>query len=228
MLDGLEQYKNYNEFGAKLKPIYEPYQDFLKQQGLDEVKATQYLLAAQHRLQTGDMNQRREMIHNLARSYGIELTPAQEQAAQQSPEITAVMEQVQNIQSVLRQQQEAQTQQVRAKVSGEVEAFAAEHEFFDDVADEVAKFVGLGYDLPKAYEMATWANPVVRAKQIEKETTSRLEATKAKSKEEAEAALKAKAANVRTKASNKAPTEPLGSWDDTMKETLAKVKAGAL
>ena len=46
MLDGLEQYKSGHEFGNKLKPVYEPYREFLQQQGLDEVKATQYLLAA--------------------------------------------------------------------------------------------------------------------------------------------------------------------------------------
>lgn len=232
MLDGLEQYKSGHEFGNRLKPVYEPYREFLQQQGLDEVKATQYLLAAQHRLHTGTPEQRREMISNLAREYGVTFGEAQQavqaQENQLPPEVTEIKKQVDAIQSFVRQQAAAQTEQVRAKVSSEVESFAKDHEFFDDVADEIAKFVGLGYDLPKAYEMATWANPVVRQKQIEKETTSRLEAAKAKSKEEAEAARKATSSNVRTRASNKAPTEPLGSWDDTMKETLAKVKAGAL
>ncbi len=230
MLDGIDQYKSGYEIGSKLSPVFDQHRDFLKSQGVDEVQAVQYLLSAQQRLMTGTPEQKREMIMNLARGVGVELTQAQQEAAAGNPEITAVMEKVQGLESVLRSQYEAQAKQVRDRVSTEVEAFASqpEHEFFNDVAVEITQFINAGLDLQTAYDRAVWANPVTRQKQIEKAQTEHYEKQKAKAKEEAEAALKAKAPNVRTRASNKAPTEPLGSWDDTMKETLAKVKAGAL
>lgn len=234
MLDGLEQYKSGHEFGNRLKPVYEPYREFLQQQGLDEVKATQYLLAAQHRLHTGTPEQRREMISNLAREYGVTFGEAQQavqaQENQLPPEVTEIKKQVDAIQSFVRQQAQAQTQQVREKVSQEVNAFATDpaNEYFDEVANEVIQFINLGMPLKDAYEKAVWSNPVTRQKQLEKAQTEHFEKQKAKLKEEAEAARKASSTNVRTRASNKAPTEPLGSWDDTMKSTLDKIKSGAL
>lgn len=226
MLDGLEQYKQYNDFGKQLKPIYEPYKAYLQENGLDEVKATQYLLAAQHRLATGDNETRRQLIMDLAKSYNIDLA-VNAASSPQNPELAPLINQINGIQSALQRQTEAQNQQVREKVGQEVNAFASDpaHEYFDEVAEDVAKFIGLGMPLQDAYEKAVWANPVTRQKQIEKAQTEYFEKQKAKAKEEAEAAKKGKSTNVRSRDTGKAPTEPLGSWDDTMKETLASIKA---
>lgn len=234
MLDGLEQYKANNDFGAKLKPVFDQYKPYLEQHGIDEVKAVQYLLSAQYRLQNGTPQEKMELFQRLAQDYGIPF--AQQQAAQAEqaqqaqlpPEITQALQKVNALESVLIRQQQAQAQQVREKVSQEVSAFASDpaNEHFDEVANEVIQFINLGMPLKDAYEKAVWTNPVTRQKQLEKAQTEHFEKQKAKAKEEAEAALKAKSANVRNRAT-KAPTEPLGSWDDTMQATLAAIKAGA-
>jgi hypothetical protein len=71
MLDGLEQYKANNDFGAKLKPIFDQYRPYLEQQGIDEAKAVQYLLSAQYRLQNGSPQEKLELFQRLAQDYGI-------------------------------------------------------------------------------------------------------------------------------------------------------------
>ena len=230
MLDGLDQYKTHNEFGAKLRPVFEPYRDFLQQNNLDEVKATQYLLAAQHRLATGDMETRRSMLQQLAQSYGIDLAGApqsQQQGSQYDPQITPLLQKVNNLESVLQRTAEYQQKQTLEKVSGEVNAFASDpaNEYFDECAEDITQLIRLGMDLPQAYQKAVWANPVTREKLIEKEATLRLEAAKAKAKEEAERAQKASRGNVRSRESSKAPTEPLGSWQDGLKTTLDEIKS---
>lgn len=224
MLDGLDQYKTHNEFGAKLRPVFEPYKDFLQQNGLDEIKATQYLLAAQHRLATGDMDTRRAMLQQLAQSYGIDLGTgqSQQQGQQYDPQITPLLQKVDKLESALLRTTEYQDSQVRERVGNVVNAFAADpaNEYFDECAEDITQLIGLGMDLPQAYQKAVWANPVTREKLLEKETTLRLEAAKAKAKEEAQMAQKASRSNVRNRDTGKAPTEPLGSWDDTMRKVL--------
>lgn len=49
--------------------------------------------------------------------------------------------------------------------------FAKTHDFFDEVGADIFRFIqtGVATDLESAYEMAIWANPVVRAKMIAKQ-----------------------------------------------------------
>ena len=79
--------------------------------------------------------------------------------------------------------------------------------------------------LEDAYAKAVWANPAVREKLLAAE----VEAKKAKAAaEEAERAVKAAAASkgsVRNTARTAPATGAVGSMDDTMKATLAAIRA---
>ena len=87
--------------------------------------------------------------------------------------------------------------------------------------------VKAGLPLQEAYEKAVWANPVTRAKELAKQQTADL----AKARENARlAALPKKHAasvNVKSRDAGRTPTEPLGTMQDTMKQTLAEIKARA-
>jgi hypothetical protein len=111
-------------------------------------------------------------------------------------------------------------------VKKELDAFIADpaHSLFDDCADDIARFVSQGLSLQDAYDKAVWANPVTREKQVQSRLQT--EAEKAKERARLDALPKKKAAgvNVRGRETQRTPTEPLGSMEETMRETLAKIK----
>ena len=142
------------------------------------------------------------------------------------------------MQQILRAQHEEQTRKyndVKAKVESDVAAFAdakdehnnPKHPYFNDVADDIIPFLNAGASLQDAYDKAVWANPVTRAKEQARLKTEAEKSLRERSKTEAHAAAKASSANVRNRDTRKAPTEPVGKMEDTMKETLADIKARA-
>lgn len=113
----------------------------------------------------------------------------------------------------------------------EIETFAADpaNPHFEEVSNDMVTLLqgGVCKTLPEAYEKAVWANPVTRAKEIARQQA---EATRKAQETEAAkvaAARKATAANVRTSAKSGSATAPLGSIDDTLNETLAKIRSGS-
>lgn len=232
MLDGLDQYKEHNDFGKRIRDIATPYKSYLQSQNVTEDKAFEYLLAAQYRLATGDENTKMQMLGDLARSVGLDLSKltgnAQNQAENPTnPEIAPLLQEINGIKSELSARKQAEQHQFQQKVAQDVESFASDPKniYFDECANETAKLIQAGYGLQDAYEKAVWANPVTRAKEIARIQTEAAENLKAKSKVEVQKVAKATSSNVRSRDTGKPPTETLGSWDDTMKATLAEMKA---
>lgn len=228
MLDGLQQYKEHSGFGKQLKDVFTPYQALLQAQGVDEVKATQYMLNAHYRLSNGTPQERAAYMGQLAKSYGIDLASLATQGEAQpvDPVVKQLQEQVGSLTSTLTQRQQAEAQQLRSKVQSEVDAFASDPKniYFDEIADDIAVFVQAGDTLEKAYEKAVYANPVTRSKELARLQTENEKALREKSVKEAEAARKAKSVNVNSRNTRKAPTDPLGSMDDTLHATLKEIK----
>ena len=229
MLDGLEQYKGDAGLGKQIKDVFTPYKPFLNAQGIDEVKASQYLMNAHYKLSTAAPSEKKAYLSQLAKSYGIEVD-AQEQG-NTDPGYAALQDKVHQLESMLTQrtQQEAETQ--RVKVAKDVEAFAADpaHLYFDEVADDIVILLNGGATLQDAYDKAVWANPITRAKELARVQTEHEAKLKEKNGKEVAAAKKATVTNVRNRETAKAPTgQKLGTMEDTMKETLAKIKAGEL
>lgn len=232
MLDGLDQYKEHNEFGRKVREIATPYKQYLQQQGVTEEQAFSYLLSAQHRLATGTPEQKVQLLGDLARSVGLDLSKIAGNGQNQTenstnPEIAPLLQEINGIKSELNARKQADQHQFQKKVAQDVESFASDpkNAYFDECANETAKLIQAGYGLQEAYEKAVWANPVTRAKEIARIQTEAAENLKAKSKVEVQKVAKATSSNVRSRDTGKALTEPLGSWDDTMKATLAEMKA---
>jgi hypothetical protein len=123
------------------------------------------------------------------------------------------------------EQQRAQQsqQQIFSRVEREVSDFAADpkNEHFDEVADDVVMLLKTGLDLQTAYERAVWANPITRAKELTKTTAQQT----AKKTSEARAARKATSANIRPLNSSKQSSQPSQSWEDTMQETLSRMRS---
>jgi len=228
MLDGLDEYKGAAQFGKSLHDVITPFRHILQAQGLDAPRAISTLLQAQQRLTTGTAEQRRMAYEELGRNLGLTAQTPSEQGATPpiDPRIQTLEQRLEQVQSTLTAQQQVAMEAAKTKASAEVEAFAsdASHPFFDECADDIIRFITQGASLQEAYEKAVWANPVTREKQVQ--TRLQTEADKARERARLDALPKKKAAgvNVRSRETQRTPTEPLGSMEETMRDTLKQIR----
>lgn len=229
MLDGLDQYKQAATYGKSLNDVIQPFHQIIAQQGLDAPRAVQALLQAHTRLTQGSMTDRQAAFQQLGKNLGLEMGAPSEPPVPVDPQIKALQDQFQSMQQTLTAQEHASLQEAQTKVGQEIEAFAADpaHPHFDEVTQDIVLLVKAGLPLKEAYEKAVWTNPVTRAKELAKQQTADL----AKARENARlAALPKKHAasvNVKSRDAGRTPTEPLGTMQDTMKHTLAAIRARA-
>lgn len=226
MLDGLEQYKANAQYAKQLQETLTPYKAMLQSQGVDEVSAIKYLMNAHYQLTNGTESSRRAAYERIGAELGFATQQAAQQGAPVDPTVKALQEKLERLESGLSARQEAERREAYAKHMTAVEAFAADEAnvHFGDVAQDMVAFIKSGLPLKDAYDRAVWANPVTRAKEQARLQTEAQEQLKAKAKPAADAARKATAVNVRGAETRREPTEPKGSMDDTMRETLANMK----
>ncbi len=228
MLDGLEMYKGDAGLGRQMREVVTPYQALIAAQGIDAPKAVQTLLNAHYRLSSGSPQEKAAYFAQVAQSYGIDLAGIpQFQQQQIDPNVRAVQQQVQQLQASLLHAQQTRFNEAKTEVEKQVTAFASDpaHLYFDEVADDIVAMIQAGASLQDAYDKAVWANPVTRQKELTRTQAAREKALRDKSKQEAEKARKAASSNVRSRDTARTPTEPLGKMDDTIRETLAAIKA---
>lgn len=228
MLDGLAQYKGDAGFGKQMRDAIRPYEQLISAQGVDAPRAVQVLLDAHRRLSTSSPSDKQAYFAHLAKQYGVELNPGAPSAADPpNQELLAVKEKLSAIESSLTARQQAELTEARARTASEVDAFASDpaHPYFEEVADDLVAMINIGMPLKDAYEKAVWANPVTRQKELTRiQTESEAKKREAAAKE-AEAAKKAAGSNVRSRDTRRAPTESLGTMEDTMKSTLSEIRA---
>jgi len=220
MAEGLEKDRGDANLGRTLRDTMAPYSEFLQHEGVDEPTAIKSLMNAHYRIATADDAGKLNLIKQLAQSYGLSLDGEQQQV---DPTIKAMQDKLNGIEHHLSASHEKSLQEARTRVQNDVEKFASEHEFFDDVAEQIVPLINAGYELEDAYQNAIWLNPVTRQKEIDRQSNEAAEKALEKTKQEAEKARKAKSANVRGRDTNRTPTEDVGTMEDTMRETLRNI-----
>lgn len=223
MLDGIDQYKGDAGYGKAIRDVLQPFDQVIQATGLTAPQAVQYLMNAHYRLTQGTPESRLAAYKKL----GEDLKLSQpEPGKEMSPELRELTERQNRIESALTERQRAEYHEHATRVSQEVEKFASDpsHPYFDECADDIALYVKAGHELQDAYERAVHANPVTRAKEIARLQTEAADKLKAKSATEVAAARKAAGGNVRPAQSPKAPTEPTGTMEDTMRSTYRKIQ----
>ena len=214
MLDGLEQYRGDAGYGKTLKSVLEPYAPVLQQIGMQPHEAIKTLLDSHVRLSSGSPQERRAFLDEIARNYGVDM------GVESPPEIQSLRAELHTLRQQVDQRMQHELQTVRARTEREVAQFAEQKPYFDEVADDIIVHLNAGADLEAAYEKAVWANPGTRQKEM-----ARLqEQQKAEAKAEAEAARRAKSVNVGHRDTTREPTVPAGTMEDTMKDTLQKIR----
>lgn len=233
MLDGIEQYKDYSGFGKAMREVITPYKALIAAQGIDEPKAVAALMNAHYKMSSLPPQEKAAYFQMIARNYGVDLAQLpQGQQEQVNPAIQKLEQKLGTLENALSQREQAQREELKTKVTHDVTAFADEKDakgnlvrpYFDEVSEDIVTFIDRGASLQDAYDKAVWANPVTRAKEQARLKTEAQAQLRDKSKQEAEQARRATSTNVRSRDTNRAPTEPLGKMDDTLKDTLKKIQ----
>jgi len=214
MLDGIDEYREYAQYGRELNNVISPYTPMFEQAGVDIRTGVQYLLNAQYLLQAGTPQQKETELRRIAQQYGVNL--GEKQAATEEtldPRLEQMQNTINQLQNAMRTSQQHTLTEVRAKTQHEVNTFANDgnHPYFDELADEIAIQIKAGKGLQDAYDTAVYANPVTRAKEIARIQTENAAKLKEKKRLEAEKAIKATGSNVRTIDTTRTPTEKKGA-----------------
>lgn len=234
MHEGLEQYKGDSGFGKTMREAITPYKAMLAAQGVDEVKATSYLLNAHYKLSTLQGNQKLAYFAQVANAYGIQL-PGSQQQQQVDPAVREAQERLAKLEGKLTEREQRAYEEAKNRTASEVSTFADAkddkgnkvHPYFEEVADDIIVFLNAGLSLEESYDRAVYANPATRAKEQARLKTEAEASLKQRAKQEGNAAREASSSNVRSRDTRKAPTEPLGKMDDTLKETFREIKSRA-
>ena len=228
---GIEAYKADAGFGKSIKTIMDPYLPIMRQYNIDPAVQVQNLMNAHYTLAMGSAEQKVALFQQLARDYKIDLAGMQfgDEAPYIDPAVKNLQNELQAVKSQLSSAEQARLTETKQALEKQIDAFAQDpaNVHFNEVANDMAVLLekGICKTLPEAYERAIWMNPAVRAKEL---TRQQAEASKKAADEaaaRAAAARKATGANVRTSAKSGSAAAPLGSMDDTLKETLAAIKA---
>jgi len=225
LLNGFKQF-------SPIRDALQPHLDYLNQQNIQAPYAIDSLLKAHRLLTEGPIEQRRAYYKQLGENLKIVEQAQQDGQGQQpiDPTVQAMQHKLASLEAVLQDRAQRELEEARTTVRKEVDAFAADtkaHPYFEEVATDIANFVSLGMPLQDAYDKAVWANPSTR----QKEQARLLTEHEAKLKENARLAAlpKKKAAGVNVKSSGDgvAPTEPLGTLDDTIRSVHREIRQRA-
>jgi len=214
MLDGIEQYKQGHQYAESVSQAFEPFREIVESLGLPDEQIVYNLLSHHAALTQGTLEQRQQALLQVGMATGI-IPPD----GKQPPPVNPIE---QDLKNRLDRIEQMERQREIDKITQTVEQFASDpkNEYFDELSDDIAKFLKMGDDLQTAYDKAVWANPITRAKEMAKTTTVTNDQSK-----KIEAAKKASSVNIKSaKTSNAARTKtPVGSWEDTMREELNRL-----
>ena len=225
MKEGVEVRKEDADLGMRMRDAFAPFDNVLKKNNVDPVTASQRLMATHMRMMSAPIEERKQLFNQLAQSYGITNEPADEetQNMMNNPFVKQLMDKVNHLEQNVNLSQSAIQQEREAKINSEVEAFAAEHDYFDDLSDEIAIQIRAGKSLDDAYKVAYRASKFFE-QDLEKEREKKSKEAEEAKKKEAEKAKKAKSINVKSRDTSKVPTAPKGKMFDDMPEIMRAIK----
>jgi hypothetical protein len=226
---GFEQFRGKAQFGDSMERAIAPYSQHMQQLGVAPDQAISHLLNAEYLLRTGTPEQKQQYFAQLARDYGVNLGQTAEFAANQpqpDPQVQALQTQLQQMQSWVNQQNQAREWQERQSLNSEIERFSKDpaHAHFEEVREQMAGLLqaGLAPDLKSAYEMAIYAHPEVRSRVLAEQQAKAEETRRAQAAQKARDAKTAAAVNVPRKGTLPA-AKPIGTMDDTIRDTAARL-----
>jgi hypothetical protein len=235
-LRGITQYKGAAELGQKYDAVVEPYKPILAAENIDPVQMFQSFAGNHYILTRGTPEQKVELAAAMLNGYKIPLADLLNHIADsdiipeaEDPRVTALRKEVDDLKRGYNERTNSERAATAERVSQEIEAFAADpaHPHFNEVADHISKLfeTGMAKTLPEAYEMAVYANPVTRQKEIDRLTAERTSAAQTEEQKRKDKKTKSTADHVTLTPKSRDGTVPLGSIDDTLQATLAEIES---
>lgn len=224
---GLETYREKAAIGDNFQKAIAPFMENIQAAGVEPVQAVQALFNADNILRKGSPQQKLQAISQLAREYGIDIQQAA-QAPQQAfdPVSFRLQQEMEELKRWKEEQNQLLLSQQQETLNSEINRFAAQpdKEYFQEVRNDMAGLLqaGLASDLQDAYEKACYANPTVRNKMLAQQQAKAEAERKAQAAQKAQAAKQASAVNVARKGTLPS-AKPIGSMDDTIRETAREL-----
>ena len=202
MRAGIEPLRSKAQFADQMNEAIQPYMNTIQGLGIYAPRAVKALMEADHVLRNSPPDQKRAYLANLARSYGINLgeVDSYSQGAPVDPNYYALQNELNNIRGEMNNQKQQQEQAENQSLLGEINNFAGNAEYFEEVRPDMIKLLqsGVAGTLEEAYEKAIRLNDDVFTQTQQR---SQAEAAAQKSSSANRAAKAAKAAAVSVKSS---------------------------
>jgi len=233
-LKGITQYKGAAEVGQRYDAVIEPYRPALQAENIDPVQLFQSFAANHYLLSRGTPEQKLDLAASLISGYGIDPTDLiirMGEAANADPRIAQLEAENRELRQVKASVEEQQRTATLSKINEEIVSFAADptKPFFNDLVDDIAQLFANGQakDLSEAYEKAVYLNPTTRQKELDRLTAERLQSQTAEEQAKQARLAASQAANITSHQKPGNGTVPLGSMDDTLAETMARISSRA-
>lgn len=233
-LKGITIYKSAAELGQRYDAVVDPYKPILAATNTDPIQLFQSFAANHYLLTRGTPQQKIELAAQMIAGYEIPLPELLNFMADSineppSAEVSELRREVGDLRQIINVSQQSSQAQSFSRIDAEIEAFASDpaHPHFNELADDISKLFGNGMakTLPEAYEMALYANPITRQKELDRLTAeARISADTVDNKRKDKIA-KSTADQVTLTPKTRDGTVPTGSIDDTLEETMAAIEA---
>lgn len=181
-------------FGKQMKETISPYMPIIDSLGIPPMKAIQSLLNVEYQLRTASPEQKVQLMHTMAKNYGVNLGNAPAQAYV-DPQVQALQQRVESQEQRWAREEQFRAQQQNNEVQGVISAFASDpaNIHFETVKQHMGVLLerGLAKDMKDAYDQAVYANPSIRSTLLEQQTAAALEAKREAIKNQTNAAKRA-------------------------------------
>ncbi len=223
MHKGLDQFRQKAQFGAQMEQVITPYMQHIQAMGATPEVAVSRLLNAEAQLRYGTPEQKQAMFYNLAQDYGVQLNGEMPQV---DPNVSVLQQQIQQLTGWIQEKQRTDEQRQQESLNSEIQRFASDpsHKHFEAVRNDMAALLqgGVVQTLQEAYDRAVYANPNTRALMLAEQQAQAEEKRKQELAQKAQEAKKAAAVNV-PKKGKLAVKRPIGTMDDTIRETAERL-----
>jgi len=231
---GISQYKQGAELGQRYNAVVEPFAPMLQAENIDPVQLFQSFAANHYLLSRGTPQQKIELAANLIQGYGVDLNSlithiGEASFAPTDPRVQALEQELNTLKQGFQSRQQQEVEAQKAGLSSEIDAFVQNPanpyaaELLEDMAELFAS--GKANTLQQAYDQAIWMNPATRGKELERQKAEALSSTTSAGQVRQQQIARATAADVNLDPKSRNGTVPLGSIDDTLAETLARISA---
>jgi len=215
--------------GRQLKSAIAPYEAQIRAEGATPIQAVESLLNTAYILRSGSPEQKKAILINTAKQYGIDIGAVHTEEEYVDPTIAQLKAELNElkrvadpayIRSTLTQEMES------TKIQSDIVAFASDpaHIHFPTVKPLMASILGAGQakDLKEAYDMACMANPSIRST-LEAAKNAELEA---KRKQDIQAKKRAASSVTGSPAtpSNSKATNPKSSVEDDLRAAFDELE----